>query len=136
MSAPVTLTGRLGADPELRFAASGVAVCNMRVVTDRRVKEGDEWKSVDTTWWQVTAFKALAERCVDRLAKGDPVVVIGKVRGREWEDPKTGEKRHAMEVIADSVSLDLARVKDAAARPTALPTSNDPWASQSEDAPF
>lgn len=132
MSAPITLTGRLGADPELRFAQSGTAIANLRVVTDRRVREGDDWKSVDTTWWQVVAFKQLAERVVERLAKGDPVVVIGRVRGREWEDPKTGEKRHAMQVVADSICLDLARVKDAAPRPAA-----DTWSTpQSDEVPF
>lgn len=136
MSAPITLTGRLGADPELRFAQSGTPIVSLRVVTDRRVKEGDEWKSVDTTWWQVTAFKSLAERIVERLHKGDPVVVVGRAKGREWEDAKTGEKRTALDVVADTVCLDLARVKDDAPRPTATPQADDPWAKQSEDAPF
>lgn len=136
MSAPITLTGRLGADPELRFAQSGTPIASLRVVTDRRVKEGDEWKSVDTAWWQVTAFKQLAERIVERLHKGDPVVIIGRAKGREWEDAKTGEKRTALEVVADTVCLDLARIRDAEPRPTAALKSDDPWANQSEDAPF
>ena len=136
MSATITLTGRLGADPEMRFAPSGVAVCNLRVVTDRRVKEGDEWVSKDTTWWRVVAFKQLAERIVERLAKGDPVVVVGRVAGRDWEDQKTGEKRTTFEVTADTVCLDLSRVKDAAPRASA-PAADDPWASnQGADAPF
>ena len=71
MSAPVTLIGKIGVDPELRFAPSGNAVANLRVVTDRRYKDGDEWKSTDTTWWQVVAFRQLAERIVDRLAYAD-----------------------------------------------------------------
>ena len=138
MSAPITLTGRLGSDPELRFAPSGTAIASLRVVTDRRVKEGDEWKSVETTWWQVTAFKALAERIVERLAKGDPVVVIGRVKSREWEDAKTGEKRQAMEVVADTVCLDLSRVKDSAPAPKPG-ASDDPWATPAPsqgDIPF
>lgn len=137
MSAPITLTGRLGADPELRFANTGTAVVKLRVVTDRRVKKGDDWASEDVTWWGVTAFSRLAERVVERLAKGDPVVVVGRVKGREWEDQKTGEKRTAMEVVADSICLDLARIKDDA--PTApATTGSDPWGTTPEqgDIPF
>jgi len=38
MSAPITLTGRLGADPEIRFGASGIAILKLRVVTSRPVQ--------------------------------------------------------------------------------------------------
>lgn len=130
MSTPVTLIGRIGADPELRFSPNGVAIVRLRVVTSRRVKEGDDWKDADVTWWTVTAFKRLAERVTERLAKGDPVVIIGHAKSREWETPQ-GEKRTAVEVVADHVSLDLARVRDA--EPSA-----DPWSAgpQAPDAPF
>ena len=136
MSAPITLTGRLGADPELRFANSGTATCNMRIVTDKRKKVGDEWVSEEVTWWGVMAFGSLAERCVEQLRKGSPGIVVGRVRGREWDDAKTGETRRILEVFAYSIGLDLARVRDDAPRPPALPQADDPWANQSAEAPF
>lgn len=144
MSAPITLTGRLGADPELQFSPSGTAIARLRVVTDRRTKEGDEWKSVDTTWWHVTAFKALAEGCAEELVKGDLVLVVGSVKSREYET-REGEKRTVWEVVANHVGRDLSRPRKgaaAAANPpldrtgTSLP--GDPWVTvpESDEPPF
>lgn len=148
MSAPITITGRLGADPELTFANSGTAIVRLRVVTDRRVKEGDEWKSVDTTWWSVTGFKALAEGCANDLAKGDLVIVVGTVKSREYET-REGEKRTVWEVIANHVGRDLSRPRKGS-EPWQAPASegtpsaptgtyqqaksalDDPWAAPNE----
>jgi single-strand DNA-binding protein len=121
MSAPITITGRLGADPELTFAASGMAITKMRVVTDRRVKEGDEWKSVDTSWHHVTAFKDAAEGAAEELRKGDLVIVVGTLKQREYET-REGEKRSVWEVTANHVGRDLSR-----ARKSGGPSGNQPF---------
>jgi single-strand DNA-binding protein len=135
MSAPITITGRLGADPEIKFTGNGRAIANMRVVTDKRTKnEQGEWISTDTTWWRVSAFGTTAENCGDHLTKGDAVVIVGSIKGREWDDTKTGEKRTALEVIANHIGADLSRVK-----PKQASQSADPWASsapQPADMPF
>ncbi len=111
----------------------------MRVVTDRRVKEGDEWKSVDTSWHYVTAFKDAAEGAAEELRKGDLVVIVGTLKQREYET-REGEKRSAWEVTANHIGRDLSRKrKDAAARPAAVGSAGDPWATpapQSDEAPF
>jgi single-strand DNA-binding protein len=137
MSAPITLTGRIGADPELRFAATGTAIVNLRVVTDERRKDATtgEWTSVNTTWWSVSAFKQLAENVAESLSKGDLVIVVGKVKSREWET-KEGEKRTAWEVDAQAIGPDLSRAtatvnKGATRAPSGLQQAeNDPWASK------
>ena len=133
MSVQVTLTGRLGADPEMTYAPSGVAITKMRVVTDRRVNEGGEWKSVDTSWHYVTAFKQLAEGCAEELRKGDLVIVVGTIKQREYET-REGEKRSVWEVTANHVGRDLSRPRKGES-PTTTATA-DPWAQQSADAPF
>jgi single-strand DNA-binding protein len=134
MSAPITLTGRLGADPDIRFSKEGKAIANLRVATNKRRKlDSGEWEDIDTTWWRVSAFGALAENIADALSKGDAVIVVGNIKGREWEDHNTKEKRTGFEVIANSVGADLARAK-----PKAKATS-DPWAAapaQSSEMPF
>lgn len=125
MSAPITLTGRLGADPEVTFANSGTAVGKMRIVTDRRVKKGDDWESVDTSWWAVTAFGPCAEGCAEELRKGDLVIVVGKVRQRDY-DTKEGEKRSVLEVVAYHVGRDLSKPRKDAPYGSGL--GIDPWA--------
>lgn len=109
MSESITITGRLGTDPELKFLPSGAAVCSFRVVTDRRTKDADgNWQSEDTTWWACTAWRQLAENIADSLSKGDLVIVRGFVKSREWET-KEGEKRTSWEVDAKHVGPDLQR---------------------------
>ena len=129
MSAPITLNGRLGADPEYKVSNSGIPLCNLRVVTNGRKLNAatQQWEDIDTTWWAVTAFKATAEVAA-QLTKGQRVIVIGKVRERQWETP-AGEKRSRHEVVADEV----AAVPKAGAAPSSLTPAADPWA---EEAPF
>ncbi len=108
MSAPITLTGRLGADPEIRFGASGIAILKLRVVTSRRYKDQEtgKWEDADTTWWSVTAFRQIAENAAESLSKGDEVIVVGKVKQRQYETSE-GEKRTVTEVTADQIGPNL-----------------------------
>lgn len=111
MSAVITLTGNLGADPELKFGATGIAILKARVVTSGRKKdeESGKWIDVDTTWWTVTAFRQLAENAAETLRKGDEVIIVGKVKQRQYETPE-GEKRSVTEVTADWIGPNLKKV--------------------------
>jgi single-strand DNA-binding protein len=109
MSTPVTLTGRLTADPELTFAKSGSAIARFSVVTSRRVmdKATNEWTDQDTSFWNCTAFGALGENVCESLAKGVAVIVTGRAAQESWDDKTTGQKRTAVKVIADEVAPSL-----------------------------
>ena len=106
MSASITLVGRLVADPEIKFGASGIAILKARVVTSGRKKTDDGWQDIDTTFWSVSAFRQLAENVAESLSKGDEVIVVGKVKQREYETPE-GEKRSITEVTADAIGPNL-----------------------------
>lgn len=134
MSTPITLTGRLAKDPEMRFSATGIAVANLTVVTSARKKINDEWQDTDTTFWSVATFKQLAENVGESLRKGDAVIVTGKMKSRKFQD-KDGNNRTAWEVTADHVGADLARatasiVRVSRSQPSAPVddgTLADPW---------
>ena len=126
MSFPITFKARLGADPEIVTASNGSAVSRMRVVTNGRRVVDVDWQDTDTSWWQVTAFGRAAEACAEQLRKGDLVIVMGKVKQREWE--KDGVKRVTAEVTADEVAK-VCKTGQAAA----TASSADPWAAE---APF
>lgn len=119
MSASITLTGRLVADPELKFAASGIAILKARVVTSGRKKTDNGWEDVDTTFWSVSAFRQLAENVAESLSKGDEVIVVGKVKQREYQTAE-GEKRSVTEVTADAFGPNL---RSATARPNRISRS-------------
>ena len=102
MSTQLTLTGRLGADPELRVASNGSMLATWRMATNgRRLVEGN-WEDTDTTWWHVTAFGKVAEAVVEGARKGDLVIVTGKAKENSWD--KDGVKHSRIEVIADQVA--------------------------------
>ena len=126
MSFPVTFKGRLGADPEISVASNGSQVAKMRVVTNGRRMVDGNWEDTDTSWWSVTAFGRTAE-AAQQLRKGDLVMVVGKIKQREWE--KDGVKRTTADVVAD----DLGRVLRAD-QPAATPAATgSPW---DDGAPF
>lgn len=110
MSAPVTLTGRLGGTPELAFSQNGKAVAKFSVVTDRRQfnKQTNEWESTSTTWWRCVAFGDLAENLCETFAdKGTAVIVVGRVEEETWNDKQTGAKRSAMKVVVEEIGPSL-----------------------------
>lgn len=127
MSAQITLTGRLGADPEIRSSSSGTSIVSLRVVTNRRRKVGEAWEDYDTTWWAVTCFRSAADTAAD-LVKGQRVIVVGWAKENTWTT-KDGEKRSRIEVVADEVAGVPKRGQTAAPQAS----GSDPWGSE---APF
>ena len=97
----VTISGNLTRDPELRRLDSGQAVCNIRIAHNERRKDaGGEWIDVPS-YFDVTIWSGLGEWISDNVAKGQKVVVAGRLRWREFE--VDGTKRQAVDINADSV---------------------------------
>lgn len=89
------LIGRLGREPEIRFAHNGTVIGSFSLAVPR-VFAKDE-----TDWFNVVCFKQTAE-FVKNLNKGDLVAVDGRVQVRKYED-QSGTSRIAVEVVADNV---------------------------------
>ena len=79
----VILTGNLTRDPELRSLPSGTAVCNLRVATNTRRKDGSTGEWVDKpNYFDVTVWGAQGENCSTYLSKGRPVAAAISSRRR------------------------------------------------------
>jgi single-strand DNA-binding protein len=102
----ITLEGRIGGDPELRFTPSGAAVCNFSMVTEDRSKVGEEWQDKDPSWWNVSVWRGQAENVAESLRKGDLVLVHGRIKQRKYETA-SGETRSVYDVDADTVAPSL-----------------------------
>ena len=100
----VVLTGNLTRDPELRSLPSGMAVCNLRIASNTRRKDSSGQWVDKPNYFDVTVWGAQGENCAQYLSKGRPVAVDGRLEGREWEG-KEGNKRQAVDIIADSVQF-------------------------------
>lgn len=100
----VILVGNLGADPELRYAPSGMAIANFRIATTETWKDKTGAKQDKTEWHRIVAFGKLAEICGEYLNKGKQIYVEGKIQTRQWED-KDGNKRYTTEVVAQTMQM-------------------------------
>ncbi|MEK7743635.1 MAG: single-stranded DNA-binding protein [Elusimicrobiota bacterium] len=105
----VLLSGYLARDPDVRFTQKGSAMCSFTLGVTRRFKDtaSGEWKD-EVSWIPVVVWGEAAERLKDKLKKGSPVHVEGRLRSEEYED-KTGQKRSALKVVARRVQF-LAKV--------------------------
>jgi single-strand DNA-binding protein len=135
-----TLIGTLGGDPELRFTPAGIAVAQFSLAVTPRVKgDDDQWKDGETTWYRVSAWRALAENVCESLTKGSRVIVVaGKAPELREYDKRDGTKGSSLEVTADEVgpSLKWASARVVKGERRQAPQS-DPWATSAPtDVPF
>ncbi len=100
----VVMTGNLTRDPELRSLPSGMSVCSLRLACNTRRKgSGGEWED-KPNYFDVTVWGQQGENCARFLSKGRPVALDGRLEWREWET-QDGQKRQAVDIIADSVQF-------------------------------
>jgi single-strand DNA-binding protein len=143
----ITVVGRITADPEIRFIATGGAVCSFTVAHNSRKfnKSKQEWEDSEATFYRCSIWGHAAENVADTLRKGMAVIVQGAYGSRSWE--ANGEKKTVQEMRVDTIGLDLGFVKvdpshivsstrsgqASASTPQAESpaggSANDPWAS-------
>lgn len=106
-STSITVTGNVVQDPKLKYTASGSALLSFSVAANYSWKnQSDEWEK-KTSYFDVTAWRDLAEDAANVLLKGVGVTVTGRLEQRSWEDEKSGEKRSKVEVIADQIAVNV-----------------------------
>jgi len=131
----VLLAGRMVADPELRYTPKGTAVCSFRMAVSRRYqdRETGEWKD-DPSFFNVNVWDRAAERAGERLRKGSPVVVEGRLRSRSYE-AQDGSRRYVVEVVSRRVQF-LEKAPAAGEAPADTPQEAAAGAPDYGDDPF
>ena len=101
----VILIGNLGRDPEVRYAPSGSAICNVTIATSRQWKNKDSGeRQEETEWHRVVFYDRLAEIAGEYLKKGKSVYVEGRLKTRKWTD-KDGVEKYTPEIIAQEMTM-------------------------------
>jgi single-strand DNA-binding protein len=100
----VMIIGYLGRDPELKYAASGMPITNLRIATDESYTDRDGNKVERTEWHSVVVFQRAAENCANYLSKGSLVFVEGNLQTRKWQD-QNGQDRYTTEIKAARVQF-------------------------------
>ena len=114
------LMGRLVADPDLRTTPSGVSVVSFRIAVDRSfVKQGEERQA---DFIDIVAWRQTAEFVARYFRKGSMIAVQGSIQTRQYED-KQGNKRTAVEVVADNVSFCGSKAEQGSTAPAFPPVA-------------
>ena len=100
----VMIIGRLGRDPELRYATNGTPMANLRIATDESYTDRDGNKVERTEWHTVVVFQRQAENCANYLTKGSLVFVEGSLQTRKWQDQQ-GQDKYSTEIKAARVQF-------------------------------
>lgn len=94
------LIGRLTVEPELKQTPSGTYLVNFQIAVDRRFKSQDGERKAD--FITIVCWRQQAEFVSKYFHKGDPIGIEGSIQTRNYDD-KQGNKRTAVEVVADNV---------------------------------
>jgi single-strand DNA-binding protein len=107
----VIIVGRLTRDPELKRTTTSKSVCRFDIAISSRIKDQvtGEWKDSEPTYVPIIVWGDQAERCNDRLKKGMPVYVEGRLKTNSWQSTD-GSKKSRLEVVASRVQF-LVRVE-------------------------
>ena len=102
----ITIVGNITRDPELRYTPSGQANVRLGVAVNRKWQDRNsgEWQEA-TSFFDVIAWRELAENVNESLKKGARVIVTGRLEQRTWE--QEGNKRSVVEIIADEIAPSL-----------------------------
>lgn len=104
----VTVSGNLTRDPEIRYTQDGKANTTFGLAVNRRwqVEGSGTWEEA-TSFFDVVAWRELAENCALSLVKGARVVVTGSLEQHSWE-ATNGDRRSRVEIVAVDVAASLA----------------------------
>jgi single-strand DNA-binding protein len=108
--APVYLSGYMANEPKFKKVAGDVSSATLRVAYTARWqdRETGQWSDGKTTFVNVRCWRQLADNVAMCLRKGEPVLVMGRLRIRTYDDAE-GRPRTAVEIEAKSVGHDLTR---------------------------
>ncbi|GAA0591080.1 single-stranded DNA-binding protein [Kribbella sandramycini] len=106
----VTVQGWVGSAPQFKEIGGRTPRTTFRVgSTPKHFDRGlNAWADRPTTWFAVECWRALAQNTFESVQLGQPILVSGWLRTREWTE-EGGEKRSRVVLEAISIGHDLSR---------------------------
>ncbi len=129
----IIVSGRLTRDPDIRMTQKGSTVCSFSIANNRSYLDPstNEWKD-EVAYMSVTAFAGLAGRLKERIKKGTPVIVEGRLVMSEFTD-KSGQQRRELRITASRVQI---VPTGASAQEAGASTNEEPTEIVEDDVPF
>ena len=112
---PTVLIGNVTQEPELTFTASGQARLSFSLACNYVWYDQAGEKQEKVSFFNVVAWRYVAENAAKTLEKGIGAVVIGRLEQRTYED-KEGNNRSTVELIADEIAINTRAIEAVARR--------------------
>jgi single-strand DNA-binding protein len=100
----IMLIGNLGRDPDMNVTGDGTPFTRFSLAVNRRTKNAQGEKGEETEWFNVVAWRNLAELCSAYLHKGSKVYIEGRLTQRKYSG-KDGVERTTVEVVASDIEF-------------------------------
>jgi len=100
----VLLLGNLTQDPETRYLPSGMAVCKLRLASNRRFRDKSGENREETLFINVDVWGRPAENCQQYLRKGSEVLIEGRLKMDAYKT-QDGQNRSFIVISADRVQF-------------------------------
>jgi single-strand DNA-binding protein len=105
----VTLVGRVGGDPDVKYFESGNVVCNLTLAVNRQTRNSDQ-----PDWFNLEMWGKTAEVAANYIRKGSQIGVSGSLKLETWKDRATGVDRSKPVIRVERLEL-LGSKRDAEA---------------------
>jgi len=97
----VFLIGNLTKNPELSKTTGDISYCRMSIAVNRPYTNADGERQTD--YFNIIAWRGLAENCAKYLSKGKKIAVSGRIEIRTYE--QDGVKKYATDIVAEDVEF-------------------------------
>jgi single-strand DNA-binding protein len=107
MSDQYSVTGLVATTPRHLVTQDGLPITSFRLAASLRKFDRtlDRWVEAETNWFTITSFRQLAVNASMSISKGDRILVMGRLRVRDWDN---GERAGtSVEIEAESIGHDL-----------------------------
>jgi len=107
MSDTYSVTGLVATTPRHLVTQDGLPITSFRLAAAFKKfdRTKNRWVDAETNWFTITSFRQLAVNTATSVSKGDRVMVIGKLRVRDWDN---GERAGtSVEIEAENIGHDL-----------------------------
>lgn len=94
----ITLVGRAGRDPEVKYFESGKVVCKFSLAVNRMKKD-------ETDWFDLEMWGKTAEVAANYVKKGSLIGIQGSLAIESWTDRNTGGSRSKPFIRVENLSL-------------------------------
>lgn len=103
----VFLKGNVGQDPKITTFQGGGKVAQFTLATTERGFETKDGKKIpdETTWHNIVVRRTgLAGVCEQYVKKGTPLLIVGKIQTRQYQD-NAGQTRYVTEIVVEEMEL-------------------------------